>query len=124
LALVMVILLVTLGVSLYSGKDVFIFGYIAAIVYSLHGPVHHHRSWQDFGLKRGFVKDFRRVWYYFGIDALLFQVLPPTLRIAFVFGYYPELLKHITGRLAVNFGSLEGVSAAGAAHQGYHTQAS
>jgi membrane protease YdiL (CAAX protease family) len=113
LTLVMAILLLTLAVSMSSGQDFFIFGYIVAIVYALHGPLRHHRFWQDLGLKRGFVKDFRRVWYYFGIDALLFQVLPPTLGIAFVFGYYPELLKHITGRLSINFGSLEGVSAVG-----------
>jgi membrane protease YdiL (CAAX protease family) len=30
-----------------------------------------------------------------------------------VFGYYPELLKHITGRISVNFGSPEGISAVG-----------
>jgi membrane protease YdiL (CAAX protease family) len=113
LTLLMAILLLTLAVSIYSGQDLFIFGYIVVIVYALRGPVHHNRSWQDLGLKRGFVKDFRQVWYYFGIDALLFQVLPPTLGIAFVFGYYPELLKHITGRLSINFGSLEGVSAVG-----------
>jgi membrane protease YdiL (CAAX protease family) len=113
LTLVMAILLLTLAVSMHSGQDVFIFGYIVTIVYALHGPVHHHRSWQDLGVKRGFVKDFRSVWYYFGIDALLFQVLPPTLGIASVFGYYPELVKHIAGRLSISFGSLEGVSAVG-----------
>ena len=30
-----------------------------------------------------------------------------------MFGYYPELLSHITGRLSVNFGTLEGMSAVG-----------
>jgi membrane protease YdiL (CAAX protease family) len=108
LILVILILLATLAVSLYSGQDVFIFGYIMVIVYALR-----HRSWQNLGVKSGFVKDFKRVWYYFGIDALLFQVLPPTLGIAFVFGYYPELVKHITSRLTINFGSLEGLSAVG-----------
>jgi membrane protease YdiL (CAAX protease family) len=113
LTLVTAILLLTLAFSFYSGEDVFIFGYIVAILYALHGPIHHHRAWSDMGLKRGFVRDFRRVWYYFGIDALLFQILPPTLGIALVFGYYPELLEHITGRISVNFGSLGGVSAVG-----------
>ncbi len=107
------ILLLTLALSLYNGQDVFIFGYIIAIIFALRGPTKHHRAWSDFGLKRGFVRDFRRVWYYFGIDALLFQILPPTLGFAFLFGYYPELLSHITGRISVNFGSPEGVSAVG-----------
>ena len=113
LTLLTAILLLTLILSLYSGQDVFILGYVAAIVYALRGPLLRHRSWQDLGLKRGFVKDFKRVWYYFAIDALLFQTLPPTLGIALVLGYYPELLNHITGRISVNFGSLQSVSTVG-----------
>jgi membrane protease YdiL (CAAX protease family) len=113
LTLVTAILLLTLVVSLYTGQDIFVFGYIVTIVYALLGPIHHHRAWRELGLKRGFVRDFRRVWYYFGVDALLFQILPPTLGIALVFGYYPELLEHITGRISINFGSLQSVSAVG-----------
>jgi uncharacterized protein len=116
LLLVMAILLFTLAIGLYNGQkygQVYIFGYIIAIVFAISGPRRHNRPWSDLGLKRGFVKDFRRVWYYFGIDALLFQILPPTLGIAFVFGYYHELLSHITGRISVNFGSLEAVTAVG-----------
>jgi len=113
LTLFIAILLLTLAYSIYSGKDVYIFGYIMVMVYALSGPFRHHRPWQELGLKHGFVKDLKQVWYYFGIDAFLFQILPPTLGIAFVFGYYPELLKHITGRLSINFGSLESISALG-----------
>jgi membrane protease YdiL (CAAX protease family) len=115
LTAVLVILLVTIALGLYDGRrygSLYIFGYIIAIICALSWP-RHNRPWQELGLKRGFVTDFKRVWYYFGIDALLFQVLPPTLGIAFVFGYYPELLSHITGRLSINFGTLEGMSAAG-----------
>jgi membrane protease YdiL (CAAX protease family) len=113
---VLAILLVTLALGLYDGHrygSLYIFGYIVTIIYALHGLVRHNRAWQELGVKRGFVNDFKRVWYYFGIDALLFQVLPPTFAIALVFGYYPELLSHITGRLSINFGSLEGMSAIG-----------
>jgi len=110
---IIAILLLTLVLSIYSGKDIYIFGYIMVIIYTLHEVVHHHRSWQELGLKHGFVKDFRRVWYYIGIDAFLVQILPPTLGIAFVFGCYPELVTHITGRLSINFGSLAGISAIG-----------
>jgi uncharacterized protein len=113
LMLVIAILLSTLALSMYTGQDVYIFGYIMAVVYAVHGPLRRHRSWQDLGLKRGFVKDFKRVWYYFGTDAILFQIAPPTLGIAFVFGYYHQLLSEITGRLSVNFGSLAGLSAVG-----------
>lgn len=116
LLLVMAILLLTLALGLYDGQkygQVYIFGYIVAIIYALSGPRQHHRPWSELGLKRGFVNDFRRVWYYFGIDALLFQILPPTLGIALLFGYYSELLNHITGRISVNFGSIEGVAAVG-----------
>jgi membrane protease YdiL (CAAX protease family) len=114
--LVMAILLLTLAIGLFNGQkygQVYIFGYIVLIVYALSGPRQHRRPWSELGLKRGFVRDFRRVWYYFAIDALLFQILPPTLGIALVFGYYPELLNHITGRISVNFGSLEGVTVVG-----------
>jgi membrane protease YdiL (CAAX protease family) len=83
------------------------------IVYAIDGPLRRNRPWGDLGLKRGFGADFRRVWYYFGIYALLFQIRPPTLGIAFVFGYYDQLLQGITGRLSVNFGSIEGLSAVG-----------
>lgn len=112
LILVLAVLLSTLIVSVYSGKDVYILGYVAVLLYAMRGPVRHHRSWQELGLKRGFLKDLRRVWYYFGIDALLFQVLPPTFGIAIAFGFYPELLLHITGRLP-NFGSPESISVIG-----------
>jgi membrane protease YdiL (CAAX protease family) len=111
-----VILLFTVVLGHYDARrygPLYIFGYIIAITSALHGPVRHNRSWQELGLKRGFVGDFKRVWCYFGIDALLFQVLPPMLGIAYVFGYFPQLLNHITGRLSANFGSLGSISAVG-----------
>jgi membrane protease YdiL (CAAX protease family) len=111
--LVLAILLITTVYSLYSGKDVFIFGYIIAIVYVLRGPLRLNRSWGELGLKHGFFNDFKRVWYYFGTDSILFQILPPALGIAFVLGYYNELLQHITDRLSVNFGSIAGIAAVG-----------
>jgi len=111
--LVITLLLLTLIVSLFSGKDVYIFGYIMTIIYALGRVTRHGRPLQELGVKRGFLKDFKRIWYYFGIDAVLFQLLPPTLGVALVFGYYPDLLNHIMGRLSISFGSLEGVSAVG-----------
>lgn len=111
--LVITVFLLTLAYSMYSGKDVFIFGYIIAIVYLLHGVTRSHQPLDELGIKRDFRSDFKQIWYYFGIDAVLFQLLPPTLGIALMFGYYPELVNHIMGRLSINFGSLEGLSAIG-----------
>jgi membrane protease YdiL (CAAX protease family) len=111
LVMVLATLVLTIVLSILSGQDLYILGYIVVIVYALLGPTRRHRPWQELGLKHGFLNDFRRVWYYFGIDALLFQLLPPILGIAFVFGYYSQLLKEITGRLSINFGSLAAVSA-------------
>jgi hypothetical protein len=71
LLFVMAILLFTLAIGLYDGQkygQVYIFGYIIAIVFAISGPRRHNRPWSDLGVKRGFVKDFRRVWYYFGIE--------------------------------------------------------
>ena len=68
----MAILLVTIALGLYDGRrygSLYIFGYIIAIICALSWP-RHNRPWQELGLKRGFVTDFKRVWYYFGIDAL------------------------------------------------------
>jgi uncharacterized protein len=100
------LLLFTIVLGLWNPKysDLYIFGYIMAIVYVLHGPLQHHRAWSDLGIKSGFVKDFKKVWYYFAIDAVLFQLLPPMLGVAYLFGYYPQLLQHITGRVVVDFG--------------------
>ena len=111
LTLLMALLLVTIIVSIYSDQPVYIFGYIMIVIYAISRPIRHNRPWQELGLKHGFVKDFKKVWYYFGIDAFLFQILPPTFGLAIIFGYYPELVSHITGRLSINFGSLEGISA-------------
>ncbi len=106
-------LILSIALSMYSGKDFYILGYIVVIIYLFYGVIHYHRPWQEVGLKHGVLKDFKHVWYYIGIDAFVFQLLPPTLGIAFIFGYYPELLKHITSRLSLNFGSLESITAIG-----------
>jgi membrane protease YdiL (CAAX protease family) len=108
-----VILVLTLAASIYKGQPIYIFGYIMAIIYVLGLVTRKNRPFQELGLKSGFVKDFKRIWYYFGIDAILFQLLPPILGIAFMFGDYSAVLKDITGRLSINFGSLSGVYAVG-----------
>jgi hypothetical protein len=57
--LVLGILVATLAVSIPSGKSIFIFGYVAAIVYVTNGPMWRNRPWQELGLKRGFLTDLR-----------------------------------------------------------------
>jgi uncharacterized protein len=110
----MALLLFTIVLGLYHPKysDLYIFGYIMAIVYSVSGPLHKNIVRSDLGIKRGFVKDFKKVWYYFAIDAILFQLLPPILGVAYMFGYYPQLLNHITGRVATDFGGALGLNVA------------
>ena len=110
-ALLVGLLLVALAVSLYKGQDLFILAYVVAIIYALRGPVRHHRSWQELGIKGGFLKDLRAVWPYSATVAVLFQVVPPTLALAFVLGYGPELVEHITARLPIGVGSQGGAPA-------------
>jgi membrane protease YdiL (CAAX protease family) len=111
LAGVLAILLFTTAVGLWNGQkygDLYVFGYIMAIVYALRSVRHGGRQWSDIGIRRGFVRGFKQVWYYFGADAVLFQIAPPTLGIAYLLGYYPDLLNQIAGRLYATdlFGTL------------------
>jgi membrane protease YdiL (CAAX protease family) len=108
---VLAILVASLLASVLSGKDIFIVGYVVAIVYAMRGPRRHNRPWREVGLKRGFLKDLRRVWYLAAIVAALFQVLPPNFGLAYVLGYYPQLVRHVTARLPVNLGSQKGIAA-------------
>lgn len=108
---VLAILVVSLLLSVLSGKDIFIAGYIVAIVYAVRGPRRHNRPWRELGLKRGFLPDLGRVWYLVAVVAALFQLLPPNFGIAYVLGYYPALVRHVTARLPVNIGSGKGIAA-------------
>ena len=103
--------LVTLAVSMARGQDVFVFAYIMTVVVAVGGPRRHGRPWTDIGVKGGFLEDLRRVWPLAALVAIVFQVLPPTLGIAFVAGHERELLAGITGRLPVDVGSAAGLSA-------------
>jgi len=109
--LVLAILIASLALSIPSGKDIFIFGYIAAIVYAVRGPRRHNRPWRELGLKWGFTKDLRLVWYLVAIEAVLLQLLPPSFGLADAFGYYPQLVRHVMARLPVNIGSQKGIAA-------------
>jgi len=75
-----------------------------AIVYAVGLVTRKNRPLSELGLKRGFIKDFKKIWYFFAIDAIIFQPLPRMLLVAYLFGYYPQLLQHITGRVATDFG--------------------
>ncbi len=102
--------LVTLAVSVPKGQDIFVFAYIMTVVIAVGGPRRHGRPWSYIGVKRGFVEDVRRVWPLSALVAVVFQVLPPMVGIAFVAGYGPELLAQITSRLPVDVGSAAGLS--------------
>ncbi len=48
--LILAIFVASLAASFVKGQDIFIFGYIMAIVYALHGPFRryaHRPSWLD-----------------------------------------------------------------------------
>ena len=102
--LALLVFTIGLGVFVPKYSSLYIFGYIMIISYAVSGPLRKNRQWSDLGIKRGFVKDFKKVWYYFAIDAIVFQLVPPVLGVAYLFGYYPQLLHHITGRVATDFG--------------------
>ena len=101
----------SLALSVPPARTYSSLGYVAAIVYAVRGPRRHNRPWRELGLKRGFTTDLGRVWYLVAVVAVLFQVLPPNFGIAYVLGYYPQLVRHVTARLPVNLGSAEGIAA-------------
>ena len=109
--LVLGILVASIAMSIPTHKNIYIFGYITAIVYATNGPMWRNRPWRELGLKRGFTTDFRRVWYLVAIVVALFQLLPPSFGIAHLFGYYSELVQHVSGRLPVTIGSQTGIAA-------------
>ena len=111
------ILLFTIAAGLMNGAkygSLFIFGYIMIISYTMKSVRSGRISLGDIGVKRVFFKDLKRVWYYFGADAILFQILPPTLGVALLFGFYGEEVQHITGRFGADFASVGGLSVLGA----------
>jgi membrane protease YdiL (CAAX protease family) len=113
LALLLGIFVPALAFSLCTGNDVFIFGYIVVCSFAIREPLHHNRPWKELGLKRGFSRDLRKVWYCFATEGVLFQILPPTLIAASFLGFYPQLLEHIAGRVSVDFSSVGGLSGLG-----------
>jgi uncharacterized protein len=102
--------LITLAVSLAKGQDVFVFAYIMTVVVALGGSRRHGRPWTAIGVKGGFFDDLRRVWPLSALVAIVFQVLPPMVGIAYLAGYGSDLLAQITGRLPVDVGSAAGLS--------------
>jgi membrane protease YdiL (CAAX protease family) len=111
LVALLALFLITLAVSLAKGQDVFVFAYIMTVVVALGGSRRHGRPWTAIGVKGGFFYDLRRVWPLSALVAIVFQVLPPMVGIAYLAGYGSDLLAQITGRLPVDIGSAAGLSA-------------
>ena len=86
----------------------------ATIVDAAHGPRRHNRPWSELGLKRGFLKDLRLVWLVVAAEAVVVQLAPPTVGLAYVFGYLPKLVHHILGRVP-GLGSEKGLTTLGGA---------
>jgi membrane protease YdiL (CAAX protease family) len=99
--LILVLIAFVLSVVASFYKDgLYIMGYIVVIVYSTHGIGRRKRSLAEIGIKRDFGKDMRKVWYYSVVDAVVFQVLPPMILVAFAFGYGAEVLQEIKTRVS------------------------
>jgi membrane protease YdiL (CAAX protease family) len=96
------LLLVTLAASLLKGQDIFVFAYIMIVIYAVRRPLRMGRPWSELGLKPGFIDDLKRVRFLSALVAVILQLLPPTVGIAFLFGYGQELADHITARLPVD----------------------
>ena len=111
LIVLLALLIGTLAVSFAKGQDIFVFAYIVTVVVAIGGPRRHRRPWTEMGVKGGFLADFRRVWPLVILVAVVFQVFPPTLVVASGLGYADEVIQHITGRLALDFGSPAGLLA-------------
>jgi membrane protease YdiL (CAAX protease family) len=105
--------LITLAVSLAKGQDVFVFAYIMTVVVAVGGPRRHGGRWADIGVKGDLLRDLQRVWPLAALVAVVFQVLPPSLGLAYAAGHGPELLAQITGRLPVDIASAAGLAAIG-----------
>ena len=96
---VIAILVFTIIVSLLAKKqkDLFVVGYIVAIVTVTSGPRRITDVVRDRNEARPFT-DLKKVWYLAAIVVLLFQLLPPEFGVAHLFGFYHQLLHDITQR--------------------------
>ena len=103
--IVIAVLLFTIIVSLLvkKQKDLYVVGYIVAIVYVMRGPRRNNRRWSEIGWKphASFLTDLKKVWYLVAIVVLLLQLLPPEFGVAHVFGFYHQLLHNITQRTSM-----------------------
>jgi membrane protease YdiL (CAAX protease family) len=105
------LLLLTLAASLLKGQEIFVFAYIMIVIYALRRPLRLGRPWTDLGVKPGVLRDLKRVWWLAALEAVVLQIAPPILGIAFLFGYGRELVHHITARLPIDIGSGSGLAA-------------
>ncbi len=102
--IVLGVLVFTILLSLLVSKDknLFVVGYIVAIVYVMSGPRRRNEPWAEVGIKprAAFIEDLKKVWYLVPIVVLLFQLLPPEFGVAHLFGFYPQLLHHVHERVS------------------------
>jgi membrane protease YdiL (CAAX protease family) len=115
LALILAILLITTIIGLYDGArygQVYIFAYIIAVIIAMRGTI-RQRRWGELGFNWSILSDFKKNWYLIGAEALLFQVIPPNTVIAYVLGYLPQVIEHISTRVSTVFGSIGGLTTVG-----------
>ena len=100
IVIAVLVLTMTVGLLVKTAQGLFIVGYIVAIAYVMDGPLRNNRPWSEIGLKpaAAFLNDLKKVWYLVPIVVVLFQLLPPEFGVARLFGFYPQLLHHISQR--------------------------
>ena len=93
---------ILLSLVVSKDKDLFVVGYIVAIVYVMSGPRRRNEPWSEVGIKprAAFIEDLKKVWYLVPIVVLLFQLLPPEFGVARLLGFYPQLLHHVHERVS------------------------
>jgi membrane protease YdiL (CAAX protease family) len=107
------LLLITLAASFVKGQAIFVFAYIMIMSHALGAPRRRGRPWSELGLKPGFWADLRKVWRLSFLVAVVLQVLPPMVVLAFLLGSGRQLLEHITARLPLDVASGAGLATVG-----------
>lgn len=106
------LLAITLAASFAKGQAIYVFAYIMIVSYAVGGVRRRGLPWSSIGLKRGFTGDLRRVWYLAGLDAIVFQLVPPMVLLAALLGFGPELVRHIDDRLPIGATTADAVAIA------------
>ncbi len=82
--------------------DLYVFGYIIAVSFVMGGRRRAGGSWSAIGVKpvSALADDLTRVWGLALVVVVLFQLLSPSMLVARLGGYYPELVQFVDARVS------------------------